>query len=129
MSAILRGNAGLVLDMIVEDVGLTTAVRRYRIHRRWAKAISIDALDAWAEYMVVTRRLVKQADLDRAEAQLEHQAVSDTTTATVRWPYPSSPKIGDLHLHGGRVWRIKSFAPEDLASYAEQEVRLILEPY
>ncbi|HLL05480.1 MAG TPA: hypothetical protein VK539_33230 [Myxococcaceae bacterium] len=43
----LRGSAAVVLDMIVGDIGLTIAAKRYRIHNRRARQQLLEALDAW----------------------------------------------------------------------------------
>lgn len=67
----LGTGAAAVLDMIVGDIGLTIAAKRYRMHNRRARKLLIDALDLWPQAMANARRDVSQADLDRAKAQLE----------------------------------------------------------
>jgi len=64
----LRGSAAVVLDMIVEDIGLTIAAKRHRIHNRRARQLLIDALDAWPKYLGEARKEVDPATIAAAHA-------------------------------------------------------------
>ena len=54
-----RGVAPIVLDMIVEDIGVTAAAKRHRMHPRRAKKALVDALDDWT---ITIRAVVKEID-------------------------------------------------------------------
>lgn len=62
--------AGVVLAMIVEDLGVSVAARRFRMRNARARALLIDALDQWPEHMAHARRAVDAADLAAAQAGL-----------------------------------------------------------
>lgn len=74
--AFTRWRAGLghdrqaVLDMIVDDVGVTHVASRYRVHARRARRMLIDALDRWPPLMIAACRAVDDRDLTFAHAQL-----------------------------------------------------------
>lgn len=68
-----RGDAvpvAAVLEMIVEDVGVTIVARRYRMHVRRARKLLSDALDAWPEHLWSAVREVDEATLQAAQAGL-----------------------------------------------------------
>lgn len=60
----------MVLDIIVEDTGITVAARRYRMHVRRARKVLIDALDLWRPHMIAAVRDVDEATLLAAQAGL-----------------------------------------------------------
>lgn len=64
----LRGSGAIVLDMIVENIGLTIAAKRHRIHNRRARHLLIDAPDAWPKYLGEARKEVDAATLVAAHA-------------------------------------------------------------
>lgn len=61
---------GPVLAMIVEDVGIEAAARRFAMHRRRAKRLLLDALDLWAVMHRQAREAVNDDTLEAA-----HRAV------------------------------------------------------
>jgi len=65
----VRGVA-LVLEIIVGDVGITEAARRFRVHKRRAKKLLIDALDAWPPIAAGVYREVDPASLAAAHAAI-----------------------------------------------------------
>ena len=62
---------GPVLAMIVEDRGLDAAARQYSMHKRRAKRLLIDALNAWARLHQDVRKTVDRASVAAAEAVLQ----------------------------------------------------------
>ncbi len=68
--AALGGNARLLLDLIIEDVGLAEAARRHRVHARRVRRLLVSALDLWAEVAGVVAREVGREELNRAHAVL-----------------------------------------------------------
>lgn len=66
----LRGSAAVVLDMIVEDIGLTIAAQRHRIHNRKARQLLIEALDAWPRIFGQVRKEIDPASVAAAHAGL-----------------------------------------------------------
>jgi hypothetical protein len=65
-----RGPIGALLEMIVEDTGVTIAARRYRMSNRTAKALLTDALDLWPKIHGDVRKEVDEGDLIAAHAGL-----------------------------------------------------------
>lgn len=61
---------GVVLAMIVEDVGVSVAARRFGMRTARAKLLLINALDRWTGEMDHARRTVDAADLAAAQAGL-----------------------------------------------------------
>ena len=59
-----------VLAMVVEDCGISTAARRYRMRNSTAKRLLCAALDAWADCYSDACREVDAADLLAAHAGL-----------------------------------------------------------
>jgi len=66
--AYLGNDAALVLAVIVEDLGITLAARRHRMHVRRARRILFHALDCWWIYSAHARRDISEADLAAAQA-------------------------------------------------------------
>lgn len=60
----------LVLDMLVEDVGIAAAAERHRVHARKARRLLLRALDLWSEILSDVFRQVDERDLDYAHARL-----------------------------------------------------------
>lgn len=60
----------VVLAMIVEDLAVSTAARRFGMRTATAKLLLIDALDRWPREMAWARRVVDAADLAAAQAGL-----------------------------------------------------------
>lgn len=69
-----RGALGVycapLLEMIVDDRGVTLVAKRYGIHVRRARALLSDALDLWARMFAEACRMVDDRDLAIAHAQL-----------------------------------------------------------
>lgn len=61
---------GVVLAMIVEDVGVSVAARRFGMRNGSAKAALINALDRWPGEMEAARRDIDAAELAAAQAGL-----------------------------------------------------------
>lgn len=59
-----------VLELIVEDVGVTIVARRYRMHVRRVRKILSDALDAWPGHLWSAVREVDEATLLAAQSGL-----------------------------------------------------------
>jgi hypothetical protein len=59
-----------VLEMIVEDVGVTIVARRYRMHVRRARKLLSDALDSWPSHLWSAVREVDEATLLAAQSGL-----------------------------------------------------------
>lgn len=59
-----------VLDLIVEDVGVTIVARRYRMHVRRVRKILSDALDAWDGHLWAAVKEVDEATLLAAQSGL-----------------------------------------------------------
>lgn len=62
------GNAAIVLEMIVEDVGYTVVAKRRCIGNLKAKRMLIDALDLWARELCEVSREIDPATLAAAHA-------------------------------------------------------------
>lgn len=62
--------AGVVLAMIVEDVAVSVAARRFGMRTATAKAQLVTALDRWPQYLAQARRAVDAGDLAAAHAGL-----------------------------------------------------------
>lgn len=59
---------GPVLAMIVDDVGLDAAARRFSMHKRRAKRLLIEALDLWNRIYREIRSEVDEAAVAAAQA-------------------------------------------------------------
>lgn len=59
-----------VLELIVEDVGVTIVAQQYRMHVRRARKMLSDALDAWPGHLWSAVREVDEATLLAAQAGL-----------------------------------------------------------
>ena len=59
-----------VLAMIVDDVAVETAATLFRMRRTTARALLVDALDAWPDYVGEACREVEEADLLAMQAGL-----------------------------------------------------------
>lgn len=59
-----------LLEMIVDDAGVTIVAKRYRIGVTRAKRLLIDALDGWLLMLDDARRSVDRRDLDAMHARL-----------------------------------------------------------
>lgn len=64
----LRGEGLIALAVIVEDLGIEEARRRYRLGRPKAKKLLIDALDRWAEIIGTVCKEVDEATVLAAHA-------------------------------------------------------------
>jgi len=60
----------LVLDIIVEDLGLAAAARRHCVHHKRAGELLVAALNAWPGFSAEARRHVDEDGLARAHARL-----------------------------------------------------------
>jgi len=60
----------LVIDIVVEDLGLAAAARRHRVHHKRASQLLVEALKAWPRFSADARRRIDEADLARAHARL-----------------------------------------------------------
>ncbi len=69
-----RGSLGIylapMLEMIVEDRGVTIVAARHRLGVKRATRILVDALDQWNRMLFDARRMVDRASLDAAHARL-----------------------------------------------------------
>lgn len=65
---------GLVLAMIVEDVGMAAAARRWRMREPRAKRLLGQALDRWFETIGAVVREIDARDLELAHARLDRSA-------------------------------------------------------
>lgn len=61
---------GLVLDIIVRDMALTTAASLHAMHVRKAKRLLTTALQLWPRFHATARRTVDAEDLQAAHADL-----------------------------------------------------------
>ena len=61
---------GPVLAMICEDLGVSVAAERYRMRKTTARALLIEALNAWPDYQREARDAVDEAELLAAQAGL-----------------------------------------------------------
>ena len=61
---------GVVLAIIVEDIGIEAAARRYGMGRRRVRAMLLAALDAWPGHCRDARDAIEAADLAAAHAGL-----------------------------------------------------------
>lgn len=61
---------GLVLAIILEDIAVSVAARRFRMRTATAKSLLIAGLDAWPGFMADARRDIDEADLLAAQAGL-----------------------------------------------------------
>jgi hypothetical protein len=68
--AALGAQAGLVLDIVVHDVGLARAAGSHGMHARRARRLLTDALALWARVHRQVRDEVTPADLLAAQAGL-----------------------------------------------------------
>lgn len=59
-----------VLAMIIEDMGIAAAARRYGLHHRTARRLLIEALDQWGESYLAAARQVDARDLAAMQAGL-----------------------------------------------------------
>lgn len=66
----LGASAGLVLDIVVHDVGLARAAAGRGMHARRARKVLLDALHLWTRIHDAVRREVTPADLVAAHAGL-----------------------------------------------------------
>jgi len=62
--------AAALLDMIVDDLGVTWAARRLRISVRRMRKLLEDALDLWPKMLERARSEVDEADLAYLEARI-----------------------------------------------------------
>lgn len=61
-------DAGLVLDIVVHDVGLARAAAAHGMHVRRARKLLVDALHLWMRAHAQVRRMIGPADLAAAQA-------------------------------------------------------------
>lgn len=66
----LAGSAQPVLEMIVDDAGVTVVAKRWRMHNRRARKMLIDALDLWPTMLGDAYREIDAAALAAAHAGL-----------------------------------------------------------
>jgi len=64
------GAAGPILAMVCDDIGVERAAREWRMHRRTARRLLIDALDHWPDCLFWARDEVSDEDLERMHARL-----------------------------------------------------------
>jgi len=62
------GSIAPILAMVIEDIGVTVAAKRWRMHNRRAKKILLDALDLWPSLLGDARRDIDEATLLAAHA-------------------------------------------------------------
>jgi hypothetical protein len=60
----------LVLDIIIEDLGLAAAARRHHLHHRKAAQLLILALNAWPMFSAEARSAINEESLARAHERL-----------------------------------------------------------